>query len=86
MQIPISSEAEVQQMAMSAGFDNVEDYVNRLIKKEADLQAVREGIEDVEAGRLPRSTNSTQNSVANVVSLRTPSSVHCPPDTEGGAG
>ncbi len=52
MQIQISNEAEVQQMASSAGFDSIEEYVNRLIKKEADLQAVREGIEDAEAGKL----------------------------------
>ena len=38
-------------MASSAGFDSIEEYVNRLIKKEADLQAVREGIEDAEAGK-----------------------------------
>ena len=52
MQIQISNEADVQQMASSAGFDSIEEYVNRLIKKEADLQAVREGIEDAEAGKL----------------------------------
>lgn len=52
MQIQISNEAEALQVAVAAGYDNVEDFVNRLIKKEADLQAVREGIADAEAGNL----------------------------------
>ena len=52
MQIHISNVDEARQMARSAGFDNVEEYVNRLIKNEADLRAVREGIEDAKAGRM----------------------------------
>jgi len=52
MQIQIANESEALQAAIAAGFDNVEDYVNRLIKKEADLQAVREGIADAEAGNV----------------------------------
>ena len=50
MQIHISNVDEARQMAHSAGFDSVEEYVNRLIKKEADLQAVCEGIQDTKAG------------------------------------
>jgi predicted transcriptional regulator len=52
MQIHISNIDEARKMALSAGFDSVEDYVNRLIKKEVDLQAVCEGIDDAKAGRL----------------------------------
>jgi len=52
MQIHISNVDEARQMARSAGFDNVEEYVNRLIKNEADLRAIREGIEDANAGRM----------------------------------
>ena len=52
MQIHISNVDEARQMARSAGFDNVEEYVNRLIKNEADLLAIREGIEDAKAGRM----------------------------------
>jgi|GEM_PF-1530620 len=52
MQIHISNVDEARQMARSAGFDNVEEYVNRLIKNEADLLAIREGIEDAKAGRI----------------------------------
>ena len=52
MQIQISNADEARQMALSAGFDSVEEYVNGLIKKEADLQAVREGVEAAKAGRV----------------------------------
>ncbi len=52
MQIHISNVDEARQMARSAGFDNVEEYVNRLIKNEADLLAIREGVEDAKAGRM----------------------------------
>jgi len=51
MQIEISNTAAVTQLAASAGC-SVEEYVNRLIHQASDLEAIREGLEDVEAGRM----------------------------------
>ena len=51
MQIEIANTTAVTHLAALAGC-SVEDYVNQLIKQAADLEAIREGIEDVKAGRV----------------------------------
>ncbi len=52
MQIQISNESDAIHVATTAGFGSVEEYVNRMIKQAADLEATREGLADVEAGRM----------------------------------
>ena len=49
--LAISNTAAVTQLALAAGC-SVEEYVNSLIKQAADLEAIREGYEDVKAGRV----------------------------------
>ena len=51
MNIQIANEALVTQLAATAGC-SVEEYVNLLIKQASDLEAIREGLEDVQAGRV----------------------------------
>lgn len=51
MQIEIANAAEVAQLAALAGC-SIEEYVNQLIKQASDLEAIREGLADVEAGRV----------------------------------
>ncbi len=51
MQIEISNTSAVTHLAAAAGC-SVEEYVNMLIKQAADLEAIREGHEDVKAGRV----------------------------------
>ena len=51
MQIQISNETVALQLATAAGC-SVEEYVNTLIKQASDLEAIREGQEDVKAGRV----------------------------------
>jgi len=51
MQIEISNTAAVMQLAAMAGC-SVEEYVNGLIKQASDLEAIREGLEDLDAGRM----------------------------------
>ena len=52
MQIQIANELSAQQAALAAGFENVEAFVNSLLKRESDRLAVQEGIKDAEAGNL----------------------------------
>ena len=52
MQIEISNETAAQIAAAAAGFPNVEDFVNNLIKRESDLLAIKEGLADAEAGNI----------------------------------
>lgn len=52
MQIQIANEADAIHVAKAAGFENVEDYVNWMIKEAFDLEAVQQGIADVKAGRV----------------------------------
>jgi hypothetical protein len=52
MQIQISNEHVAIHVAKAAGFETVEEYVNRMIKQAYDFEAVREGIADVKAGRV----------------------------------
>ena len=52
VQIQISNEADAIHVARAAGFENVEDYVNRMIKEAFDLEAVQQGIADAKAGRV----------------------------------
>ena len=51
MNIQIANEALVTHLAATAGC-SVEEYVNLLIKQASDLEAIREGHEDVKAGRV----------------------------------
>ena len=51
MEIQISNEAVLLHLASAAGA-SPEQYVNELIKQAADLAAIREGYEDVKAGRV----------------------------------
>ena len=52
MQIEIVNTTVVMQLAAQAGC-SVEEYVNKLIEQaSSDLQAIREGLKDVEAGRM----------------------------------
>lgn len=51
MQIEISNSAAVTQLAALAGC-TVQEYVNQLISQASDLAAIREGLEDVKAGRV----------------------------------
>lgn len=51
MQVQISDTTAVTQLAAAAGC-SVEQYVNALIKQAADLEAIREGHEDIKAGRV----------------------------------
>lgn len=50
MQIEISNEAVAMRTAIAAGFQTVEEFVNNLVKREADLLALKEGIADADAG------------------------------------
>jgi hypothetical protein len=52
MQIEIANEAAAAAAAQAAGYENVQEYVNVLIKREADLLALREGIADAEVGNV----------------------------------
>lgn len=52
MQIEITNEAAARQAASAAGFDDVETYVNQMIVQQADLQAIRDGIADADAGNV----------------------------------
>ena len=52
MRIQIANEADALHVAKAAGFESVEAYVNRMIKEAYDLEAVQEGIADVQAGRV----------------------------------
>lgn len=52
MQINIANETEALRVASSAGFESVEEFVNQFIKKEADIQALREGIADAKNGNV----------------------------------
>ena len=52
MQIEISNETAAQLAAAAAGFPNVEDFVNNLIKRESDLLAIKKGLADAEAGNI----------------------------------
>lgn len=52
MQIQISNESDALHVAKAAGFESVEDYVNRMIKEACDLEAIRQGVEDVRSGRV----------------------------------
>jgi predicted transcriptional regulator len=50
VQIEITNYAIATQLAAQAGY-SVEEYVNKLIEEASDLEAIREGLNDVEAGR-----------------------------------
>ena len=50
MEIIINNHPDPVQLAAKAGYENVEEFVNFLLKQEADIQAIREGILDAEAG------------------------------------
>lgn len=52
MQVEISNEDAVRRMAEASGMHSVQDYVNALIKQEADFIAVKEGLADIDAGRV----------------------------------
>ncbi len=52
MQIQISNEAAAIQAAKAAGLSSVEEYVNLMIQQASDLEAVREGLADIDAGRV----------------------------------
>jgi predicted transcriptional regulator len=51
MEIQISNTAAARHLAASAGC-SVEEYVNLLIKQASDLEAIREGLNDVKTGRV----------------------------------
>lgn len=51
MQIEISNSAAATQLAALAGC-SIEEYVNMLIEQASDLEAIREGLKDVEAGEM----------------------------------
>ena len=51
MQIEITNTTAAEQLAALAGC-SVEQYVNQLIDQASDLEAIREGLEDVKAGRV----------------------------------
>lgn len=51
MQIEITNTTAAAQLAALAGC-SVEQYVNQLIDQASDLEAIREGLEDVKAGRV----------------------------------
>ena len=50
MQIEIVNTTAVTQLAAQAGC-SVEEYVNKLIEQASDVEAIREGLSDVEVGR-----------------------------------
>ena len=50
MQIEIVNTTAVTQLAAQAGCSVVE-YVNKLIEQASDVEAIREGLSDVEVGR-----------------------------------
>jgi len=51
VQIEITNFTIATQLAAQAGC-SVEEYVNNLIEQASDLEAIREGLKDVEAGRM----------------------------------
>lgn len=51
MQIEITNTTAATQLAALAGC-SVEQYVNQLIDQASDLEAIREGLEDVKGGRV----------------------------------
>jgi len=51
MQVEITNAAAAAQLAALAGC-SVEQYVNQLIDQASDLEAIREGLEDVKEGRV----------------------------------
>ena len=50
MQIEIANYTIAMQLAAQAGC-SVEEYVNKLIEQASGLEAIREGLKDVEDGR-----------------------------------
>jgi hypothetical protein len=52
MQIELPDERQAQALANAAGFASVEDYLVRLLEREAERAAIREGIDDMKAGRM----------------------------------
>lgn len=51
MQIELPNDRGFQALATAAGFASVEDYVVRLLEREAERRAIQEGIDDMKAGR-----------------------------------
>jgi hypothetical protein len=52
MQIELPDDVDYQALATAEGFASVEDYVVRLLEREAERRAIQEGIDAMNAGRM----------------------------------
>jgi predicted transcriptional regulator len=52
MRIELPDDVDYQALATAAGFASLEDYVIRLLHREAERRAIQEGINDANAGRM----------------------------------
>lgn len=52
MQINVPDAADVQSLAIAAGFANVDEYVFNLIERDKDRMAIREGLDAMRDGRM----------------------------------
>lgn len=52
MQIQLPNDRGYESLATAAGFASVEDYVVRLLEREAERRAIQEGIDAMRAGDM----------------------------------
>jgi hypothetical protein len=52
MIIELQTDRDIKSQATAAGFSSVEDYVMTLLDRDAERVAIREAIEDMNAGRM----------------------------------
>lgn len=52
MIIELPNDRDIASQAIAAGFATVEDYVRTLLDRDAERVAIREGINDMHAGRM----------------------------------
>ena len=50
MQIELPDDVDYQALATAAGFASLEDYVVRLLEREAERKAIQEGMDAMKAG------------------------------------
>jgi len=50
MEIELPDECKAQALANAAGFASVEDYLVRLLEREAERAAIQKGLDDMKAG------------------------------------